>query len=307
MSLTAQAHPERMTDNSPLFQRLGRGQSAIRPEGTAESAETSAVPSGLMISEGFVPNVETVGHFHRFLRDERKDGSSAGFKSRRHGRRFSKAICCAGVIISSASLVSAETVWLSSLDLSRMTCGWSVPKADLGVAGKPISIGGKQFTRGVGTHAESCLRVDLGGKASRFFAEVGLDDSAGGQGSVEFIVSGDGKILWRSGLLTGGKAPLPVDVNVSGVRVLALRVTDGGDGSGSDHADWGDAGIEMQAGAPKPTALLPYETFGLKTKTFALEFQVGDDGRLYQRALGAPAANEPPQRFDEAYPQWGDD
>src|SRR2546426_7825847 len=217
-----------------------------------------------------------------------------------------KVVCCAGAIMSAAPLAFAEPLWLSSLDLSRMTCGWSVPKADLGVAGKPISIGGKQFTRGVGTHAESWLRVDLGGKASRFFAQVGLDDSAGSQGSVEFIVSGDGKILWRSGLLEGAKAPLPVDVNVSGVRVLALRVTDGGDGSGSDHADWAEAGIEMQAGAPTPTALPPYETFDLKTKGFALEFQVGDDGRLYQRALGSPAANEPPQRFDEAYPQWGD-
>src|SRR5882724_4041109 len=286
MSLTAQAHPERMTDNSPPFQRLGRGQSAIRPEGTAESAETSAVPSGLMISEGFVPNVETVGHFHRFLRDERKDGSSAGFKSWRHWRRFSKAICCAGVIISSASLVSAETVWLSSLDLTRMTSGWSVPKADLGVLGKPISIGGKQFAHGVGTHSESKLRVDLGGKGTRFFAQVGVDDSADGQGSVEFIVSGDGKVVWRSGLLTGGKPAVLVDVSVSGVRILTLRVTDGGDGAGSDHADWAEAGIEMQVDAPKPTALPPYETFVLKTRTFALEFQVGDDGRLYQHALG---------------------
>jgi len=202
--------------------------------------------------------------------------------------------------------VSAETVWLSSLDLTRMTSGWSVPKADLGVLGKPISIGGKQFAHGVGTHSESKLRVDLGGKGTRFFAQVGVDDSADGQGSVEFIVSGDGKVVWRSGLLTGGKPAVLVDVSVSGVRILTLRVTDGGDGAGSDHADWAEAGIEMRAGAPTPTALPPYETFALRTKSFALEFQVGDDGRLYQRALGASATNEPPQRFDEAYPQWGD-
>ena len=204
------------------------------------------------------------------------------------------------------TLASAETVWLSSLDLTRMTSGWSVPKADLGVAGNPISIGGKQFIRGVGTHAESKLRVDLDRKATRFFAQVGVDDSAGGQGSVNFMVIGDGKVLWRSGLLASGKAAMPVDVNVSGVRVLDLRVTDGGDGTGSDHADWAEAGIEMQAGAPMPTALPPFETFGLKTKSFALDFRVGDDGRLYQNVLGAAAANEPPQRFDEAYPQWGD-
>lgn len=187
-----------------------------------------------------------------------------------------------------------------------MTSGWSLPKPGLGVAGKPLRIGGKEFARGVGTHAESKLRVDLGGKARRFFAQVGVDDGAGGQGSVEFIVSGDGKILWRSGRLEGGKAALPVDVNLSGVRVLALRVTDGGDGSGSDHADWAEAGIEMQPGAATPTTLAPYDTVVLKTKRFSLECQVGDDNRLYQRAFGASVANEPPQRFDEAYPQWGD-
>ena len=104
-----------------------------------------------------------------------------------------------------------------------MTSGWSVPRADLGVAGTPISIGGKKFPRGIGTHAESKLRVDLGGKASRFFAQVGVDDSAGSQGSVEFIVFGDGKVLWRSGLLVGGKAAMPVNLNVEGVRVLRPR------------------------------------------------------------------------------------
>src|SRR5258705_684028 len=102
--------------------------------------------------------------------------------------RSSKVVCCAGAIMCTAALVSAETVWLSSLDLTHMPSGWSLPKADFGVAGKPISISGKQFARGVGTHATSKLRVDLGRKANRFFAQVGVDDSAGGQGSVEFIV-----------------------------------------------------------------------------------------------------------------------
>src|SRR5207245_5299942 len=129
-----------------------------------------------------------------------------------------------------------------SLDLTRMTSGWSVPKVNLGVTGIPLSIGGKQFAHGVGTAAESKLRVDLGGKANRFFAQVGVDDSAGGQGSVEFSVIGDGKVLWQSGLLEGGKAAVPVDVRINGVRVLALRVTDGGDGTGFDHADWAEAG-----------------------------------------------------------------
>jgi alpha-galactosidase len=44
----------------------------------------------------------------------------------------------------------------------------------------------------------------------------------------------------------------------------------------------------------------------LKTAHFTLDFRVGDDRRLYQRAIGSAEANEKPERFDEAYPQAGD-
>ena len=74
----------------------------------------------------------------------------------------------------------AETVWLSALDLKQMTSGWSVTQTDRSITGKPISIGGKNFTRGVGTHAASKMRLDLGGKVKRFFAQAGMDDSVGG-------------------------------------------------------------------------------------------------------------------------------
>ena len=107
---------------------------------------------------------------------------------------------------------------------------------------------------------------------SALTAEVGVDDSAGNQGSVEFIVIGDDKILWRSGVLKGGEAAKPVDVNLAGVQTLVLRVTDGGDGESNDHADWADAKIEMSPGAPPPVALPPFETFSLKTKSFAVTF-----------------------------------
>ena len=208
--------------------------------------------------------------------------------------------------VCAASPVLAGTVWLSSLDLSQMTAGWSVPKADREITGQPIVIAKEQFAHGVGTHAASNFRVDLGGQATRFTAQVGVDDSAGAQGSVEFIVSGDGKILWQSGLMTGGQPAKSVDVDLTGVKTLDLRVTDGGDGSSNDHADWADAKIVMEDGAAKPVALAPYEIFNLHTRTFELDFQVGDDGRLYQRAVGAADANGQLLRSSEAYPQAGD-
>src|SRR6185436_14791586 len=112
--------------------------------------------------------------------------------------------------------------------------------------GKPISIDGKQFTHGVGTHAKSKMRLDLDGRGKRFFAQVGLDDNTEGHGSVEFLVTGDGKVLWRSGLIVGRQPARTLDVDITGVRILGLRVTDGNDGTGYDHADWAEAGFVMQ-------------------------------------------------------------
>jgi alpha-galactosidase len=218
----------------------------------------------------------------------------------------SKAAALAAVLVCGAGSLSAETVWLSSLDLKQMTTGWGVAQADRGVAGQPLGIGGKKFARGVGTHATSKLRVELSGKADRFLAQVGVDDGAGTQSSVEFIVLGDGRVLWKSGVMRGGTPATPVEVDLGGVRTLELRATDGGDGASHDHADWADARIVMKEGATTPVALAPYETLSLKTRNFDLLFEVGDDGRLYQRAIGTEVRKERPQRAEEAYPQAGD-
>ncbi|HEY3931760.1 MAG TPA: alpha-galactosidase [Verrucomicrobiae bacterium] len=48
------------------------------------------------------------------------------------------------------------------------------------------------------------------------------------------------------------------------------------------------------------------QTFSLKTKSFAVNFQVGEDGRLYQIPIGAEDSNAKLQRNDESYPQAGD-
>ena len=46
--------------------------------------------------------------------------------------------------------------------------------------------------------------------------------------------------------------------------------------------------------------------FSVQTKTFALNFAVGNDGRLYQHAAGAGLTGGELQRDDESYPQAGD-
>ncbi|HEX4343025.1 MAG TPA: alpha-galactosidase, partial [Verrucomicrobiae bacterium] len=210
-----------------------------------------------------------------------------------------------GLFFATPSLF-AETVWLSSLDLKEMISGWGDAKADQSIIGKPLIIAGKHFDHGVGTHAPSHFRVNLGGNAKKFTAQVGVDDDTGGQGSVEFIIAGDGKTLWKSGVLKGGDAPASVDVDVAGVKILSLGVTDGADGNSYDHADWADAQIITGENSATPVALSPYEKFTVGTEHFKLNFEVGDDGRLYQQPLGDNPGKGRDHRDDEFYPQAGD-
>jgi alpha-galactosidase len=97
-------------------------------------------------------------------------------------------------------IATAETVWLDDLNLNAATLGWGEPHKNQSVEGHALSIGGKKFERGFGTHAESVLRVNLGGGAHEFSASVGVDDEVNGNpaSSVEFIVRGDGKVLWKA-------------------------------------------------------------------------------------------------------------
>jgi alpha-galactosidase len=155
-----------------------------------------------------------------------------------------------------APAVAEETFRLSLLDLTLAKQGYGKPQADRSVDGHPLTLRGETFEHGFGTHSPGLLLVSLHGKARRFLATVGIDDEAGaGRGSAEFQILADGvKLLWRSGIMHRGDAPKAVDLDVTGVQLLALRVTDGGDGFEYDHADWADARFIADV-APAATAI----------------------------------------------------
>src|SRR5258706_5447589 len=216
-----------------------------------------------------------------------------------------RVLTCACSVMASAGALRSETISLSDLDLTKWASGWGTAQRNLTIWGTPLTIGGQKFARGVGTHANSRMRLALYGKAKRFLTKVGVDDSAGGKGSVEFIITADTKVLWRSGLITGGTPAIPVTLKLDGVRELILEVTDHGDGSGYDHADWADAAIEMIDSAAKPVALPTYDTVVIKTDHFSVQFRVGDDRRLYQQSIGLENADDTLTRTEEAYPPSG--
>jgi alpha-galactosidase len=142
-----------------------------------------------------------------------------------------------------------DTVWVSSLDISKVRQSWGTPQADRSVMKKRLSVAGQIYERGLGTHSSSIAWFDLAGAAETFCASVGVDDSSGGGGSVRFKVIGDGNTLFQSGVVRSGQKAAPVNVDVRRVQKLVLAVNDAADGNSFDHADWCDARLLMTRGA----------------------------------------------------------
>ncbi len=152
----------------------------------------------------------------------------------------------------------ARTVWLDTLDLSAVSQGYGEPRAAKSVDGGPLTLAGKTYLHGIGTHAASEFNIDLKGAATKFTAVVGVDDEKKGQGSVVFQVFVDGRKKGETPVLHGGDAPLPLSVDITGALRLSLVVTDAGDGNTNDHADWADASLALAPGTARtPTALVP--------------------------------------------------
>jgi beta-galactosidase len=127
---------------------------------------------------------------------------------------------------------------------SAVTQGWGETRTDSAIGGGPITIAGQRHAKGLGTHSPGEMVFPLGGKHTQFQASVGVDDAGDDRGSVVFQVLLDGKAAFDSGVMKRGQSALPVVLDVTGVNELRLVVTDAGDGSGGDHADWADARLD---------------------------------------------------------------
>ena len=133
---------------------------------------------------------------------------------------------------------------VSDLPFLAASNGWGPVERDSSVGeqaagdGHPITIAGVTYAKGLGTNSPSDVQVYLGGRCTRFTANVGVDDETGGAGTVTFSVLADGKALVTTPTIAGKAAAVPIDVDVTGAQVLDLVVGDAGDGNGNDHGDW---------------------------------------------------------------------
>lgn len=86
----------------------------------------------------------------------------------------------------------------------------------------------------------SDIRWYLGGQCTALTGGAGIDDAVGfdPQGAtVTYHVYGDGELLWETGVMR--RAELATfELDVTGVRDLTLHVSDGGDHTYNDRANW---------------------------------------------------------------------
>ena len=136
--------------------------------------------------------------------------------------------------------------WLSDLKPVSATQPEAALTADRECYRKgALRIRGREFTKGLGTHAESVIvyHLDPADKWQLFTAYVGVDDIGVPSGTLIFRVYADGRLAADSGRITAHHSAIPIWANISGCRELKLVVTDAGDGIYGDIADWCDAAL----------------------------------------------------------------
>ena len=177
---------------------------------------------------------------------------------------------------------------LSELDVDKQEQAWWPAQKNKAINGLPIQIGGETFKEGIGTLSQSRLFFFLDGKSQKFSARVGIQDQQDfpqevefntlsdgnklfytqkdgdktfvgianseegmGNGSVRFLIKGDGKLLWKSKKINGGNKAIQVNLDINGIQVLELAVEDMGDGISGDHAVWAQPTIHYNTHKPQ--------------------------------------------------------
>ncbi len=167
-----------------------------------------------------------------------------------------------GLAVVSTAPAHAEVpvgeVFVSDLPWLEQSNGWGPIERDTSNGesaagdGRPITIGGAVYAKGIGMHATGALSVELGANCTAFEAMVGLDDEVtSGIGTVRFQVFGDGQLLVETGVVTGNDAAVPLTADVAGIEVLRLVAHEATNGKNFDHADWGDATLTCDDEAPE--------------------------------------------------------
>ncbi|MBT3377659.1 MAG: hypothetical protein HN742_42255 [Lentisphaerae bacterium] len=133
------------------------------------------------------------------------------------------------------------SIGLSNTRWDTASVGWFVPSFDGvlvpdGTSCEPLRSSSGEVQQGLYAHADACYAYDLGGRWQMLETQYGLQ--AEHDGSVVFVVTGDGRELFRSALIRLSDGPQSVTLDISGIRRLELITEPGHDGKARDWGIW---------------------------------------------------------------------
>ncbi|MEU0333424.1 NPCBM/NEW2 domain-containing protein [Streptomyces sp. NPDC006193] len=213
----------------------GPGGWTVRP---ASATSAAVLTTGASLRTGWrvtAPAGTPPGSYDLTLR--------AGYRSPAGQRVTGTLALTASVVVRPPAGTSypGDLPWLSAVN------GWGPVERDTSNGesaagdGRPLTVGGTVYARGLGVHAFSDVSFYTGGACEKVTADVGVDDEKDTRGTVAFEIWADGAKAAATGVLTNAMPARRITADVTGARVVRLVVTDGGDGIDSDHADWADA------------------------------------------------------------------
>ena len=132
---------------------------------------------------------------------------------------------------------------LSDVSWVSATNGWGQPEIDRSNGeqgahdGRPITINGTVYPKGIGAHADSEIRYYLGARCTSLTTDVGVDDEKTANSSMTFRLLVDDTVRADSGVMTFADPAKHLTADLSGARWLSL-VQDAGGSNDSDHGDW---------------------------------------------------------------------
>ena len=169
----------------------------------------------------------------------------------------------------------AEIIPLSSLNVGKASCGWGKNTKNKSVGNKPLTMGGKTYVSGVGTHAPSEMVIKLNGSVTRFCSYIGIDDEVDADANKRhagiaryrvYLKGEDGeKVLQKEGTIRyDDKEPAFVDIDCNGWKYLILETIANEGGNDSDHADWANAYFEYHEQNSTRPAIVAAEMYQSK-------------------------------------------
>ncbi len=191
-----------------------------------------------------------------------------------------------------------DLTYLSDLTWVSATTSYSPrpTQKDKSVDSNQITLNGKTYAKGIGTHASSETVYNLGKQFTNFETDLGVDSEVGNNGSVIFQVYADGVKLYDSGLMTGATPAKTIRLNVTGVSQLKLVVTDGGDGETNDHADWANARLyntsTYLSDVDWTSATTTFPSLPTQKDKSVYSSQISINGQHYTKGIGTHAVSE---------------